>query len=105
MTIELTGQTLVISLSSVIAIYKFLCYLSDRYELTKRAKEYQLLKVANKNLMREVIRTTHRDAMAARKIDEDELEHVEQVYDTYSKLGGNGTAQRWIDEIRQLKRT
>ena len=105
MVIELTGQTLVISLSSILAIYKFLCYLSDRYGLTKKAKEYQLMKIANKNLMREVIRTTHKDAMKEKKITEEELEHIEQVYDTYSKLGGNGTAQRWIEEIRSLKRT
>lgn len=44
--------------------------------------------------MREIIRTAHRDFTKAGCIDEDELEHIEQVFSVYTKLNGNGTAKR-----------
>jgi hypothetical protein len=59
---------------------------------------------AQMNMMRELIRTSHRDAVAAGWIDEDELEHVEKVYSVYHALGGNGTGDRWMAELRQLRR-
>ena len=52
------------------------------------------MKEANKNLMREVIRTAHKEHINDDVIDEDELEHIEHVYQTYHLLGGNGTADR-----------
>ena len=44
--------------------------------------------------MREIIRRTHHDAMRDTYIEDDELEHLEKVYETYHSLGGNGTADR-----------
>ena len=59
---------------------------------------------ANKALMRDLIRRTHSEAKAANYIDEDELEHIENVYSIYHDLGGNGTGDRWMEELRKLPR-
>ena len=45
--------------------------------------------------MREILRINHHQyAEIDGFITEDSLEHIEQVYDTYHYLGGNGTATR-----------
>lgn len=62
------------------------------------------MKMASVNLMREVIRSAHKDALKDGFIDEDELEHVEKVYECYHELGGNSVADRWIDELRKIER-
>lgn len=55
--------------------------------------------------MREIIRMNHHQHVTLDGfIDEDELEHIEKVYESYHALGGNGTADRWIRELRELPR-
>lgn len=104
MIFELTGTTIVVSAATLWTIYQGICWIMDRYHIGERRKEYYLMREANKVLMREAIRTAHRDAMAANYIEEDELEHVEEVYSVYHSLKGNGTGDRWMQEIRQLER-
>ncbi len=62
------------------------------------------MQAANKNMMRQLIRQAHKEFTAEGAIDEDQLQHIQQVYQVYHALGGNGTADRWINELRDLKR-
>lgn len=52
------------------------------------------MKDGMRNMMRELIRQAHSQWNQSGFIDEDELEHIEKVYETYHALGGNGTATR-----------
>ena len=104
MVFELTGTTIVVSAATLYSLYQAICWILDRYHIGEKRKEYYLMKEANKNMMRELIRTAHKDAITARVIDEDELEHIESVYETYHALGGNGTGDRWMRELRSLAR-
>ena len=104
MTVILTPQTIVVSIATLFALYKGVCWVLDRYQIGEKRKEYALMREANQALMREVIRTAHKESIAAGAIDEDELEHIENVYAIYSALGGNGTGARWMDELRNLPR-
>ena len=104
MVFELTGQTIVISAGAIWALYQAVCWIMDRYNIGQKRKQYRLMQQANKNMMRQLIRTAHKQFVADGGIDEDQLEHIEQVYQVYHSLGGNGTADRWIKELRELKR-
>ena len=104
MVIQLTGQAVVVSAATLWALYKAICWVMDRYEIGKKRKEYHLLQKSNKLILRQIIRDTHREALAAGYIDEDELEHLEEVYALYKKFKCNGTGDRWMEEIRELKR-
>ena len=46
------------------------------------------------NLMRETIRQAHQSYTTAGYIEEDELSHIEKVWNVYHSLGENGTADR-----------
>lgn len=104
MVFELTGQTIVISGAALWALYQAVCWLMDRYHIGEKRKEYYLMKESNKLMMREVLRNAHKEAIEEHTIDEDELMHVEEVYHIYHELKGNGTGDRWIQELRQLER-
>lgn len=104
MVFELTGETIVVSASVLWALYQCICWVLDRYQIGTKRKEYYLMKEANKLMMREVIRNAHIEAITNGFIDEDELQHLEEVYHIYHSLNGNGTGDRWIQEIRNLKR-
>ena len=104
MVFELTGQTIVISAGAIWALYQAVCWIMDRYNIGQKRKQYRLMQQANKNMMRQLIRNAHKQFCGLGQIDEDELEHIEQVYQVYHSLGGNGTANRWINELRELKR-
>lgn len=92
------------ALAAMFALYQSICWLLDRYKIGAKRKEHSLLMSAQMNMMRELLRTTHKDAMQDGYIDEDELEHVEKVYHVYHELGGNGTGDRWMEELRRLPR-
>ena len=94
----------VAAILAAFSLYQSVCWLLDRYSVGEKRKERKLLMEAQMNMMRELIRTSHRDATAQGFIDEDELEHVEKVYNVYHALGGNGTGDRWMVELRQLRR-
>lgn len=104
MVYELSGQTIVFSAASLWALYQAICWILDRYHIGEKRKEYYLMKEANKAIMRDLIRRTHNEAVDANEIDEDELEHVENVHSIYHDLGGNGTGDRWMEELRKLPR-
>ena len=104
MVYELSGQTIVISFATLYALYQAICWIMDRYNIGQKRKQYRLMQQANKNMMRQLIRNAHKQFVAEGAIDEDQLEHIEQVYQTYHQLGGNGTADRWISQLRELKR-
>lgn len=104
MVFELTGQTIVLSTATLWALYQCICWVMDRYQIGEKRKEYFLIKESTKATMREVIRNTHKDAIKAGSIDEDELQHIEEVYAIYHSLKGNGTGDRWMKEIRELPR-
>ena len=104
MVFELTGGTIVISAATLWAIYQAICWVMDRYHIGEKRKEYYLMKESNKALMRDVIRNAHREAIMDGSIDEDELEHLEEVYSIYHALNGNGTGDRWMNELRSLPR-
>lgn len=104
MVFELTGTTIVVSAATLWALYQGICWIMDRYQIGEKRKEYYLMKEANKMMMRELIRNAHKEAKEEGCIDEDELGHIEEVYSIYHNLKGNGTGDRWIDEIRKLKR-
>jgi len=64
------------------------------------------MREANINLLREVIRWNYQQYVKKEKsIDEDDLAHLEEVYEAYSRLGGNGTATRWMNELKNLPRS
>lgn len=104
MTFEVTGTSVIFLTATIWALYKGICWVMDRYRIGEKRKEYYLLKESNKLTMREFIRNAHKQGIAAGYIDEDELEHIEEVYSTYHALKGNGTGDRWMKEIRELKR-
>lgn len=94
-----------IAVSTVFTVYKGICWILDRYEVGKKRKLSKALATASRNNMREILRINHHQyAEIDGFITEDSLEHIEQVYDTYHCLGGNGTATRWMNEMRQLPR-
>ena len=101
MTIELPT---VAAILAALSLYQGLCWLLDRYKVGEKRQQHMLVVQAQMNMMRELIRATHRDSTLEGWIDEDELEHIESVYSTYHALGGNGTGDRWMDEIRRLPR-
>lgn len=94
MTFTIDAETLGIVIAFLGSVYKAITYLLDKYKVGSKRKENQLIKMGYKNMQREIIRTAHRDFTKAGSIDEDELEHIEQVYEIYHSLGGNGTAKR-----------
>lgn len=94
MVIELNYESIVAAISTIFAIYKAICWLMDRYEIGQKRKENKLMRLGSVNLMREIIRTAHREALTQGYMDEDELEHVEKVYEVYHALGGNSVADR-----------
>lgn len=104
MVFELTGTTVVVSAATLWSVYKAICWLMDRYQIGRKRKDYHLLQKSNKIMMRQMIRDAHREYMAAGVIDEDELEHLEDVYSVYHSLGGNSSGDRWMKEIRKLPR-
>lgn len=104
MVITFSGATLTVTGASLIAIYKVVMMLLDKFKVGEKRKEYHLMKEANLCLMREVIRDNHREWTEKGYIDDDELEHIESVYKVYEGLGGNGTGARWMKELRKLPR-
>ena len=104
MVIEFTSQSIVVSVATLWALYQAVCWVMDRYKIGKKRKDYHLLQKSNKLIMRQIIRNAHEEALAAGYIDEDELEHLEEVYALYKRLNGNGTGDRWMKEIRKLKK-
>ena len=52
MVLELTGQTIVISVATLYALYQALCWILDRYNIGQKRKEYRLMQQASKNMMR-----------------------------------------------------
>lgn len=101
MTIQIPS---VAAILAAFSLYQAVCWLLDRYNVGEKRKERKLLIEALMNMMRELIRTAHKDAISQGFIDEDELEHVEKIYNVYQALGGNGTGDRWMEELRQLRR-
>lgn len=65
--------------AAILALYQSVCWLLDRYQIGSRRKQRALLMSAQMNMMRELLRSMHREAKAAGSIDEDELEHIEKV--------------------------
>ena len=104
MIIELTVQNILAAVAVVWAFYKAVCWVLDRYQIGDKRKKLNLFMESNVVLMREVIRYAHKMTLEAGYIDEDELEHIENTYRIYHALGGNGTGDRWMQEIRQLPR-
>lgn len=103
MTIELNLQTILFAVGILWALYQGICYLADRYGLGKKRQEARMFREANMCLMREVIRWNYREyVMGKGVIDTDDLAHIEQVFEVYQSLGGNGSAKRQVEELRQL---
>lgn len=102
--LQFTYEELVAALGSIWALYKALCYIADRYNIGQKRKESKLLKQANMNMMKEIIRLEHKDFMRQGWVDSDELEHIERVYELYHELGGNGSGTRMMEDLRKLPR-
>ena len=102
MTIELPTLGAVMA---AFTLYQSVCWLLDRFQIGEKRKQHALLMSAQMNMMRELLRSAHKEAQQQGSIDEDELEHIEKVWQTYHSLGGNGTGDRWIQEIRALPRS
>lgn len=102
MTIELPTIGAVMA---AFTLYQSVCWLLDRFQIGEKRKQHALLMSAQMNMMRELLRSSHKECMEKGSIDEDELEHIEKVYSTYHALHGNGTGDRWMEEMRGLPRT
>ena len=102
--LQFSYEALIGALGSIWAFYKGLCWLADRYNWGQKRKEEKLFKQANMNMMKEIIRLEHRDFMRQGWVDNDELEHIEKVYELYHALGGNGSGTRMMDDLRKLPR-
>ena len=104
MTLEISFATILGAAAIIWGAYQGVCWILDRYNVGKRRKESKLLRDANRNMMRELIRASHHEFLGKGYIREDELEHIEKINETYHQLGGNGTAARWMTELRNLPR-
>lgn len=105
MIFELNLQTVLFAVGIAWGAYQGLCWLADRYGWSKKRQEMKLMKEASINLLREVIRWNYQQYVKGKGvIDEDDLAHLEEVYEAYSGLGGNGTATRWMEELKDLPR-
>ncbi len=102
--LQFTYEALFGALGSLWAFYKALCWIADRYNIGQKRKEAQLVKQSHVAMLRELIRLEYKEDMRQGFVDSEELEHVEKLYELYHSLGGNGTATRWMEELRNLPR-
>lgn len=105
MIIQLNLQTILFAAGILWALYQGICFLADRYGWSKKRQDVQLYKDADMVILREIIRWNYSDYVLKNiPIDADHLAHLEQVYDIYTKLGGNGSATRQIEELRNCQK-
>ena len=105
MTLQINLQTIIFAVGILWGLYKGICYIADRYGWGKKRQDTQLYKEADMVIMREIIRWNYSDYVLKNiPIDADHLAHLEQVYDIYTKLGGNGSATRQIEELRNCQK-
>ena len=102
--VEITYASVLGAIGTAFAAYKAVCFVMDRYGIGERRKESKLMRDGMRNMMRELIRQAHSNYHSRGWIEEDELEHIEKVNETYRSLGGNGTAARWMKELENLPR-
>lgn len=105
MIIQLNLQTIIFAVGILWGLYKGICYIADRYGWSKKRQDVQLYKEADMVILREILRWNYSDYVLKNiPIDADHLAHLEQVYDIYTKLGGNGSATRQIEELRNCQK-
>ena len=105
MIIQLNLQTILFAVGILWALYQGICFLADRYGWSKKRQDVQLYKDADMVILREILRWNYSDYVLKNiPIDADHLAHLEQVYDIYTKLGGNGSATRQIEELRNCQK-
>ena len=68
------------------------------YKVAKDSTEKQALK----SLLRDAIYKRCEVALRNGSISVKELENIEGLYDPYKKLGGNGTAKKLVDEVKEM---
>ena len=102
--LTVTYEGVVAAVTSLWVLYKAVCFIMDRYHLGENRKRKWLMEKGMCNLMRETIRQAHQSYTTAGYIEEDELSHIEKVWNVYHSLGENGTADRWMQEIIALPR-
>lgn len=75
----------------------------EKIENTIRAMDSAQSQV-NLTLLREQIYKVYDDGKQTKSISEKDFEFVNHAYDIYEKIGGNGTAKAYMEDIRTWKR-
>lgn len=64
----------------------------------KKDAEREGIKLLLRSVLKEYYNTYKQDG----KISSDDFTEYEEMYNAYHNLGGNGTATKWFDKIKEL---
>lgn len=87
--------------ASNVAIFGFIQYLIDRHDRRKETPERIMLRALGSDKLEEKLKKwKHADERTA-----DEWANIEQLYDGYVALGGNGTIKKLYAECKDIETT
>lgn len=98
---RLDSQLAIYSAAAVVAIFGIMLS-SRRAEKEKAEKESELVRCALRALLRSELMRTHHQAVREGYATTVDKEVMERTYQSYHRLGGNGTATNLHDEMMAL---
>lgn len=68
----------------------------------KKFKEQEVIKQGIRALLRNDIRQAYKECVAKGHCSNDDMEDIQDMYDSYHDLGGNGSATRMLNKLKDL---
>lgn len=101
MQTEMIWKVVIAIVTSNAAIIGFIQYLIDRHDRQKVTPERLMLRALGSDKLEEKLkRWKHADVRTA-----DEWENIEDLYEGYKALGGNGKIKKLFDECKEIETT
>lgn len=98
---RLDSQLAIYSMAAIVAVFGIMLS-GGRAEKEKADEESELVKSALRALLRSELMRTHHQAVRDGYASTVEKEVMERTYQSYHRLGGNGTATNLHDEMMSL---
>lgn len=101
MQTEMIWKVVIAIVTSNAAIVGFIQYLIDRHDKQKITPERLMLRALGSDKLEEKLkRWKHADVRTA-----DEWENIEDLYEGYKALGGNGKIKKLFEECKEIETT
>lgn len=71
--------------------------------LQKHSDKKDAEREGTKLLLRSVLKEYYNEYKDRGKLSSEDFAEYEEMYNAYHNLGGNGTATKWFDKIKQLE--